>query len=144
MSGFKGGCLCGSIAYEVSSDPVNIWNCHCDDCRKATGGSFATNVFVQAQNLIITSGAPNTYQSSSDSGNTMTREFCSNCGPQLFVGNSARPEFKAVRVGSIEDADFVQPWANIYVSKALPFVKLGANLENFEKAPPNPGKYIRA
>ncbi len=56
MPGFKGGCLCGAITYEVSSDPINMWNCHCDDCRRATGASFATNVFVNLIDLTITNG----------------------------------------------------------------------------------------
>ena len=143
MPGFKGGCLCGAITYEVAAEPINMWNCHCDDCRKTTGASFATNIFINAEDLSIHKGTPSTYQNTSDSGNTMTREFCSNCGSHLFVGNSARPAIKAVRVGSIDDASFVQPWANLYSSKALPFVDHVDDLENFEKMPPDPGKHLR-
>ncbi len=120
-----------------------MWNCHCDDCRKTTGASFATNVFVKRDDLTITKGKPSTYQNLSDSGNTMTREFCPNCGSHLFVGNSARPTITAVRVGSIDDAHFVRPWANLYSSKALPFTYLGDDFENFDRMPPDPGKYMR-
>ena len=140
MPGFKGGCLCGAITYEVSSDPINMWNCHCDDCRRATGASFATNVFVNLIDLTITNGTVSTYQHSADSGNTMTKGFCSDCGSQLFNSNSARPEIKVVRVGTINDANFVQPWANLYSSKALSFTHLADDLDNFEKMPPTPSE----
>ncbi len=143
MTGFKGGCLCGAITYEVSSDPFNMWNCHCDDCRKATGASFATNVFVKLEDLTITKGTPSTYQHSADSGNTMTKEFCSECGSQIFNRNSARPEIKVVRVGSIDDASFVKPWANLYSSKALPFTCFADGLDNFEKMPTDLTEHLR-
>ena len=135
MSGFKGGCLCGAITYEVSSDPLNMWNCHCDDCRKMTGASFATNVFVKLEDLTITKGTPTTYQHSAESGNIKTFEFCSMCGSQVLGHISARPEIRAVRVGSIDDASFVRPWANCYSSKALPCTHLADDLDNFEAMP---------
>lgn len=135
MSGFKGGCLCGAIAYEVSSDPINMWNCHCDDCRRATGASFATNVFVKLEDLTITKGTPSTYEHPADSGNIMTKEFCSNCGSQLFNSSSARPAIKVVRVGSIDDASFAKPWANCYSSRALPGTHLADELDTFEVMP---------
>ena len=135
MSGFKGGCLCGAITYEVSSDPINVRNCHCDDCRKATGASFATNVFVKLEDLTITKGTQSTYQHSADSGNTLTKEFCPECGSQLFGHNSAKPGIRGVRVGSIDDASFVRPSENLYCSRALPFTHLADDLDNFEEMP---------
>jgi hypothetical protein len=135
MPGFKGGCLCGAVTYEVSSDPVNMWNCHCDDCRKVTGASFATNVFVKLENVTITKGKTSTYESAADSGNIMTKEFCSNCGSQLFNSSSARPAIRVVRAGSIDDASFVKPWANCYSSKALSCTHLADELDNFEMGP---------
>ena len=143
MPGFKGGCLCGAITYEVVSDPINMWNCHCDDCRKATGASFATNVFVRSEDLTVTKGTPSSYQHTADSGNTMIKEFCPGCGSQIFNRNSARPEIRVVRVGSIEDASFVRPWANLYSSRALPFTRFVDDVENFEKMPPDLTKHLR-
>jgi hypothetical protein len=144
MAGFTGGCLCGEVTYEVSSDPIVMWNCHCDDCRKITGASFATNVFVKREDLTITSGTVSTYKSSADSGNTMTREFCSDCGSQLFNNSSARPEIKVVRAGSIDDASFVRPRANMYSSKALSFTSLDDGLDNFDTTPSDLTEYINS
>ena len=104
-----------------------------------TGASFATNIFVKVEDLTITKGAPSTYKQTADSGNIKTLEFCSTCGSQLFGRSSARPEIRAVRIGSIDDASFARPWANLYSSRALPFSHLADDLENFEKMPPNPG-----
>ena len=135
MSGFKGGCLCGAVTYEVSSDPINMWNCHCDDCRKVTGASFSTNVIVKLEDLNVTKGTPSTYPQTAGNGNIKTYNFCSECGSLLFSDNSGRPEIGVVRVGSIDDASFVQPIGNLYCSRALPFTNLDGDLDNFETMP---------
>ncbi len=135
MAGFTGGCLCGAIRYEVSGEPLRMVSCHCDNCRKATGAAFATNIFVKADDLSITQGTPSTYQHKADSGNLMTKEFCANCGSQLFGSGAARPGIKNIKVGSIDDAGFVLPSANLYTKRALPFSHLSDELENFEEMP---------
>ena len=36
----RGRCLCGSVRYECAADPGNASYCHCDDCKRATGGPY--------------------------------------------------------------------------------------------------------
>ena len=132
MAGFSGGCLCGAIRYEVGGAPVRQVNCHCDDCRRATGSSFATNIFINTADLNITQGEPATYKHSADSGNIRVKAFCANCGSQLFGYGEARPEMRSIKVGTIDDASFVRPTTNLYVARALPFTHIDETCENFE------------
>ena len=37
-----GGCACGAIRYEASAEPLLMFNCHCEDCRHASGGAFVS------------------------------------------------------------------------------------------------------
>ena len=136
MAGFKGGCHCGAIRYEVTSDPLRAGNCHCDDCRRSSGASFATNVFVKADDLVVLKGEPKSYQHGTDSGNTMTKQFCGDCGAPLFGWSSGGQGMMAVRVGSIDDASFVRPSIDVYASRALPFTILSDETEHFEKGRP--------
>ena len=80
MPVISGGCLCGVVRYEVKSDPVMVRNCHCDDCRRATGGAFATIVFVRAEDLVVLKGETKQFDFVADSGNPRAQEFCANCG----------------------------------------------------------------
>jgi hypothetical protein len=136
MSGFTGGCLCGAIRYEVKGEPVRIANCHCDDCRKATGASFATNVFIKEDELAILQGKPKQFHHKSDSGSTMTKEFCPDCGSQLFGYGSSSQGIKHVKVGTIDDARFVEPEIEVYVARALPYNTLCKDTEKFPEGRP--------
>nr|WP_287234606.1 GFA family protein [Vibrio sp.] len=58
---YKGSCLCGSIQFELDGNVTDIIHCHCSLCRKASGSAYATNGFINAQDLKLT-----------DSGETLT------------------------------------------------------------------------
>ncbi|MEK9684301.1 MAG: GFA family protein [Rhodospirillaceae bacterium] len=133
MSGFSGGCLCGTVRYRVEGDPVRVANCHCDDCRKVTGASFATNVFVKEDQLIIDSGTTKSYQHRSDSGNIMTKKFCPECGSQVFSEGTGSPGVVGIKVGSIDDASSIKPQITVYASRALPFSHIDQNTEIFQE-----------
>jgi hypothetical protein len=136
MAGFTGGCLCGAIRYEVRGDPVRTANCHCDDCRRATGASFTTNVFVKADDLVVLKGTPKKFRHKADSGSTMTKEFCGDCGSQLFGYGSGSPGVKHVKVGAIDDAGAIKPQIDVFAAKKLPFTILSDDTEHFERGRP--------
>ena len=136
MSGFSGSCLCGAILYEVHGEVLNMWNCHCDHCRKITGAAFATNIFINADEMKVVQGAPAIFQNKSDTGNTMTRYFCRDCGSPLFNENSGRPGIRVIRIGTIEDASFANPWCDLFISRALPYTPLDETLVKFDRMPP--------
>jgi hypothetical protein len=136
MTEFTGGCLCGAIRYEVRGDPIRIVNCHCDDCRRATGSSFGTYVFVNEGDLAILQGTPKSYEHANDIGATMTKQFCGNCGTQLFGKGSRGQRMVHVKVGTIDDASFVRPSMDLFVSKKLPFVRLSDETEHFDRGRP--------
>jgi hypothetical protein len=131
---FSGGCLCGQVRYEVTGDPVRVVNCHCDDCRRVTGAAFATNVFVNADELKITQGEPRAFEHVSDSGKKRNKEFCPNCGSQLFSYTIGSP-LKSLKVGSVDDARFLKPTANLYWSRVLPCAHLSDDLINHDEMP---------
>lgn len=131
MATHTGGCLCGEIRYEITGDPVRAANCHCDECRKATGASFATVVFFSEEDVKVVQGTPKQFFHAADSGATMTKEFCPNCGSQLLGAGGRSPGIRSVRVGSLDDARFVTPQVDLYTGKALPFVCLSDDTEHF-------------
>lgn len=136
MPGFTGGCLCGAVRYEVDVDPVRAARCHCDDCRRGSGATFATNVFVPADHFKIVQGEVAQYQHKTDAGNTMTRAFCPKCGSPIFGYSSAGGgAMRAIRAGSIDDASFVKPSIEVYTKRMLACTTVDPDTKKFEEMP---------
>ena len=115
--------------------PVRTAICHCDDCRKATSSAFATSVFANAADLAI-KDTPKQFQHITDTSPTMTKEFCANCGSQFFGFSSRGPTIRQVKVGTIDDASFVNPQIEVYKIRKLPNVGLSDETVRFEKERP--------
>ncbi|GFO75292.1 hypothetical protein BPLS_P2419 [Bathymodiolus platifrons methanotrophic gill symbiont] len=99
----SGQCLCGKVHYTISSDPRVMSQCHCDDCRRATGTGHASNAFFKKSDVHI-SGETSCYATIADSGSTITRYFCPACGSPLFGTLSRLENVLAVAVGSLDDS----------------------------------------
>jgi len=46
-----GRCLCGGVRYQVRCRPDALYYCHCSQCRRSSGSSFATNIAVARDGL---------------------------------------------------------------------------------------------
>ena len=132
----SGHCLCGAVTWHHEGETTRNLNCHCDECRRATGSSFATVVFFKEDDVKVTQGTPKQFFHPADSGNTMTKEFCADCGSQVLGAGSGSPGIRSVRVGSLDDASFVKPQMDLYTGKALPFTRLPDDTEHFKAGRP--------
>ncbi len=134
MAPFTGSCLCGSVKYTSTSEPLNIQNCHCNDCQKASGATYQTNIFIPLSSFNI-SGEIKKYTHKADSGNLMTKYFCSKCGSHIYGENSAREGTITIRAGSINQAEIVKPIRNIFLSSKIESTPLDESLDKFDKMP---------
>lgn len=133
-----GQCLCGQVNYTVTAEPRIMSQCHCDDCRRATGAGHASNAFFK-QNAVHITGETNAYVSIADSGATVTRYFCPNCGSSLFGALSKRKNVLAVAVGTFDDSSWFKPSAIVY-SKSRPLWDcMDQNIPTFAGMPPEKG-----
>lgn len=75
----KADCLCGSVSITVQSEGKGIGACHCNMCRKWSGGPYieincGSNVSFEGKEHI----------SIFNSSDWAERGFCKNCGTHLF------------------------------------------------------------
>jgi len=129
-----GSCLCGQVTYKSQAEPVFAAHCHCDDCRKNTGSGYAPLVFVPAETLTW-QGETRAYTHTADSGSVMTKHFCTQCGTQLFGSNANRNERIHIKVGTLDDASWFQPWYNVYASRRLASTPINADVPDADKMP---------
>lgn len=130
---FTGGCLCRAIRYECSAEPIVMVNCHCRHCQQATGTAFASAMLVPraAVNII---GKVKYYDVIGDSGATVGRGFCPNCGSRLF-SKPPNPELMGILAGSLDDPSWFRPGMDLYTASAQPWDYMNPDLRKFAKMP---------
>jgi hypothetical protein len=133
---FRGGCRCGAVRYECTSEPVFTGHCHCRDCQYASGGPFATVALVPPAALRILQGEVRSFDVKGESGNTVSRKFCPTCGTPLFSQLSGNAPFVAIKAGSLDDPSWLRPAMEIWTDSAQPWSPHG---EGLPRVPKNPG-----
>jgi hypothetical protein len=131
---FTGGCLCGAVRYEVSAEPVAFALCHCRDCQYVSGGEPASVVVVMRDALKVTKGATKGYTKQGDSGKSVTRHFCANCGTPMFSDVEANPDIWVVKAGSMDDPSWLKPGVVLYTDSAQPWAHMAEGIPHFPKS----------
>jgi hypothetical protein len=98
-----GGCLCGSIRYEISGEPVFTLRCHCRDCQRQSGAAHVPAARFPSGGFRVLQGTPKRYVSKADSGNDIIR---------VFFG---------LRVCTLDDPGWFKPDADIFMNSAQPW-----------------------
>jgi hypothetical protein len=102
-----GGCMCGSIRYEVSGEPSEVDYCHCRMCQKILGSVFGVFAIFERKGFRFTRGEPTFYRSSRHK----QRSFCSTCGSPLTMWNADTAIQNAVGImlGSLDCPELFPP-----------------------------------
>ncbi len=132
---FTGGCICGAVRYECSADALFMGNCHCRDCQQAGGGANDACIGLPAVALKI-SGNIKYHDVKADSGNTLSRGFCPECGARLFSTTSGIPDLAMITAGSLDDPGQYKPTMDIFTASAQPWDYMNPALPKFPKMPP--------
>ena len=80
-------------------------------------------------------GPMKTFTSQGDSGKSITREFCPECGSTIADRAEAMPGMTMLNVGTLDDTSWVKPGMQIYCEAAQPWVSLGGEMQKFPKMP---------
>jgi hypothetical protein len=112
-----GKCLCGAVQYVVRNEFLYALNCHCSNCRRATGSAFKSFAGIEREKLSITVGDDNLLIFGEESAHD-TR--CRKCGSLLFsvVRDGA---FVHVTMGTLIDDPAIRPRAHIFVGSKAPW-----------------------
>ncbi len=136
---FSGGCACGAIRYECSTDPVAMLNCHCRDCQRASGGGSSSVVAVPAAAFVLRKGEPRYYVVRGEAGHMARRGFCAECGSPLVAGSSRMPDFVVLKVASLDDPSWFKPMADIWTASAQPWEYMDPRIPKVPKDLPGRG-----
>jgi hypothetical protein len=123
MSEIKGSCLCGKVTYTASAEPVFTGLCHCKTCQKGTGSAFTPVIAVPTASLTV-NGMLTRFDGVGGSGNATHRFFCPTCGSTVTETADVMAGITMVTIGTLDDANSVNPTMQIFCDSALPWAKL--------------------
>ncbi len=129
-----GGCLCGTVRFEIDGTVGPITCCHCSQCRRASGSSFTAAASVAAESFRVVAGADHVAEYESSPQNH--RAFCSSCGSQLW-GRSAQYPIIRVRAGGLDDDPGSRVAAHFMMDSKAPWLESDDDaVEEFAELPP--------
>lgn len=131
----EGGCLCGAIRYSLNGPSLFVSQCCCKDCQKATGTGHTTIIGVDKSQIAVI-GELATYTSRGDTGGSVTRHFCGNCGGRLYTSGDLPGDVIMIQAGSLDDPNIVSPQSVIYMKDAVAWDRFDPALPKYEAMPP--------
>lgn len=55
---YTGGCACGAIRYEISTDPVMMNDCQCRDCQRDSGTGHGSYLIFAGAPIRLSKASP--------------------------------------------------------------------------------------
>jgi hypothetical protein len=123
----RGECLCRAVAYEVADAFAYAANCHCSNCRRATGSAFKPFAGIVRQCLRVVKGDHDLMIYGEASAHDA---HCRRCGSLLWsvVRDGA---FVHVAMGSLVEAPSIRPSAHIFVGSRAPWYEIRDDLPQY-------------
>jgi hypothetical protein len=119
MAELKGACLCGGVRFEVTEPFERISACHCESCKKLSGGGGTVSGRVPTGAIRILAGDDLVRTFQPDEGSAKT--FCSVCGSNLFGGGWPESENTSVRLTALQEPYQGRVGSHIYVRSLAPW-----------------------
>jgi hypothetical protein len=119
LTQLTGTCLCGDVRFEVTVPFERVAACHCESCKKISGGGGTASGRVSREAIRILAGQEllTTYQPSEGSAKT----FCGKCGTNLFGGGWPESSHASVRLSALDKPYEGKLESHIFVRSLAPW-----------------------
>ena len=126
----RGSCLCGQVAYIMTSPPQRSVNCHCSRCRRARSAAHGSIVlaavqYTRGEDLLVPYTLPNVPR--------FSYAFCRVCGSPMPKPNPSGETF--IAMGTLDDDPGIRPQRHIYVGSKAPWYEIADNLPQYAEFP---------
>ena len=126
-------CSCGAVKAVVEGEPVRVSVCHCRNCQRRSGSSFAAQARWPEDQVTLT-GETRAWTRVNDDGGRATFFFCPTCGSGVAYTLEAMPGLIAIPIGTFADPDFAPgPEYSVYESRKHHWVEItGDTVEHYD------------
>ena len=131
-SSLEGRCASGAVRYRLTSAPMFVHCCHCLDCQRQTGSAFVLNAIIEADRIVLVAGEPKPVTVPTDSGRPHDIHRCPACQTAMWSDYGRRPNYRFVRIGTLDDPTALAPDVHIFTRSKQPWVNLPEGARAFE------------
>jgi len=121
------------VRYTCESDPLLCVTCHCKNCQRQAGSALSVIIGVP-EDAVSFEGTLKTYNDTGDSGATVRRQFCPECGSPVFTRVDSPPGMMFIKAGTLDDTSILKPAFHCYAKSKQDWVDLG-DTPSFETVP---------
>ncbi|MBL8669559.1 MAG: GFA family protein [Alphaproteobacteria bacterium] len=126
-----GRCLCGAVTFAAAGEPGWVGICHCESCRRATGGVLVAAAGYKRDAVRFAGAAPMAYESSPGA----LRRFCARCGTALSYESEQWPDDVHLMVGAFDRPQDLAPRFHVFAQERLPWLRVADDLPRFRTTP---------
>jgi hypothetical protein len=126
----RGECFCHAVAYEVADAFKYALNCHCSNCRRATGSAFKPFAGIARDRLRLVRGDHDLLIYGEVSPQSPHDVHCKRCGSLLW-SVVRKGAYVHVAMGTLVDPPSIRPKAHIFVGSRAPWHDITDDLPQY-------------
>ncbi len=124
-----GGCLCGSVRFEIAGPLRDVVNCYCTMCQKLHG-SFGAHSKARKDHIrLIKSDGLKWYRTSE----IAQRGYCTDCGSSLFW-QPDQQDSTGILAGALDQPSGLKTIGHIFVGEKADFCEITDGLPQFKNS----------
>jgi hypothetical protein len=127
----QGHCHCGAVHFTATGEPLFVVLCHCESCRRSTGGAVVPCCGFCRADVAFTGATP-TYYSSSPG---VRRGFCARCGTSLTFESTRWPDDVHLMVGNFDAPESFTPQCHVFAAERMPWLHFADGLPRYRTTP---------
>ena len=119
-----GRCLCGDIEYAFDAEPKFILHCHCQSCRRFSGGAVATYVGVLTSQVRFAKGELKCFESVPG----IRWGSCERCGTSISYDADWCGEEIHFLIGTLDQPERFKPRSHSFYSERIDWLHIDEDL----------------
>jgi hypothetical protein len=123
-----GRCDCGGVSYEVTGELRQVYNCHCERCRRITGHHMAATAVRPEQLSLVADGTLTWY----DPVPIVHYGFCNVCGSTLFWKADDQGDKICIAAGTLDQPTGLRTTKAWWVAEAGDYHERPGDVEEFQ------------
>ncbi|ALN72256.1 GFA family protein [Aureimonas sp. AU20] len=111
-------CRCGFVRLRARGRPLATGACHCEGCRRMTGGPYSLGAIYPSVAIAMEAGETRSIGADPKAGH----EGCPRCASWVLTRPPGLGDIVVVRSSLFADAALFAPFVESFTSEKLPFV----------------------